>query len=146
MKQFKLLLLFLAVSASMLTSCEKENNIVGTWNCQKVEIYYNGVLSNTKYYGKGDLESVAFTYIFSDDGKYTESVTSKYNNGYTQTGTYSLSEDQKTLTFVFVTEDSLDLKSEFVCPVRTLNKEELVFEHLIVTNTYGMGVCYFTRQ
>ncbi|MGM9831207.1 MAG: lipocalin family protein [Paludibacteraceae bacterium] len=147
MKHFKLLVAFLVVCTSILTSCEKENDIVGTWNCQKVEIYYNGVLSRTRYYGEDDLESVTLTYIFSEDGKYTERGTSKYNDGYTKTGTYFLSEDKKTLTYQFLVDDSLDLKSVSVCFIKTLNKEELVFETLMITGNYdSTGVFYFTRQ
>lgn len=147
MKQFKLFAALFAVCFSFLfTSCNNNNeevyaSIVGTWNGEKVELYVNENLENTMYFNP-DGEVGSITYTFSANGKYIE-VFMYGGEAATESGTYTLSDDNKVLTLT----DSEDKESSVTFYVNKLGEKELELEQTETTENGKLSYVYhFTRQ
>lgn len=149
MKQFNLLIALCAICTTFLfTSCEKEDTIVDTWYGVKAEYYFDGVLEKTEYFGGIGAQAVNYYYTFNENGTYSMTLI-RGDEPFTQTGTYSLSADKKTLILKSSKANSTGLDDSVYCVVRALNKKDLVFEMNEPFKNHdgetGVVVYYFSR-
>jgi hypothetical protein len=150
LKHFRLsLLAFLSITLIAVTSCEKEDenlitaSIVGEWTTQStnVDITVNGIslLNYLIDMGLPADQAQAMVTLFSADMDFPTSIEFKEDGTYTVTmsdspsesGTWSQSEDKKTLTMDAGTEDEMELT------IKVLNDTTLEVE-AIETETSDM--------